>query len=290
MMAFISIVSSFVLACLAGHYGVCRHGAIARRAAVLALLAGLAGQPAVAAGQGPAFPLWKLAPFETIDSKPMAEAGDIAHIRMLPASLLVLDADFYQDNGRIAVPKGTQLIGLRHDSAVACTIFPPKLALGAAIFALGADRHLCLIDDNRDGTFDRYYFRQTDEAGFYNLLERLPNRLKTGTGGAYRAIDSAEMTGKLDWTVRFDGCRTRSVKTLPRKICKIGISLSVEGFSGTSMGSRWVNYGRSFDLDLTDGAQPIEFFGISMAFAPHGDAGIMARLAQNPTIKPFLLI
>lgn len=267
-----------------------RYRAIARRAAAVALIAGLAGQPAMAAGQGPAFPLWKLAPFETIDSKPMAEAGDIAHIRMLPASLLVLDADFYQDNGRIAVPKGTQLIGLRHDSAVACTIFPPRLALGAAIFALGADRHLCLIDDNRDGAFDRYYFRQTDEAGFYNLLERLPNRLKTGTGGAYRAIDSAEMTGKLDWTVGFAGCKARSVKNLPRKICKIGINLSVEGFSGTSMGSRWVNYGRSFDLDLTDGSQPIEFFGISMTFAPHGDAGIMARLTQNPAIKPFLLI
>lgn len=273
-----------VLGCFAGHRG------LARLVAVVSLLAGLAGLPAMAAGQARAFPLWTLVPLETVEQKALTEPGEIARIGMFPASLLVLDSDLFQDNGRIAVPKGTQLIGLRHDAAIACTIFPPRLALGAAIFALGADRHLCVIDDNRDGTFDRYYFRQTDEAGFYNLIERLSNRLKVGTGGAYRAIEPDQMTGKLDWTVRFDGCRTRSVKTLPRKICKIGINLSVEGFSGTSMGSRWVNYGRSFDLDLTDGSQPIEFFGISMTFASHGDAGIMARLTQNPAIKPFLLI
>lgn len=259
--------------------------AIGRLLALAGLFLALSSQMAAAA-----VPLWKLAPVADINQREFAAPDDIARIRMLPAALLVLEEDYFQDNGRIAVPKGTQLIGVRHSTGMACTIFPPKLSAGAAIFALGADRHLCFLDENNDGTFDQYYFRQTDEAGFYNLLESPPGKRKVGTGGKYRAIDPAEMAGNLDWTVRFYGCRVKGARTAPRKVCRIGISLAVDGFSGTSMGSRWMTYGRTFELDLTQGPQPIEFFGVTMLFEQSGAAGIIVTLTQKPAIEPFILI
>ncbi|MFM5906291.1 MAG: hypothetical protein ACKOPO_01670 [Novosphingobium sp.] len=237
-------------------------------------------------------PLWKLAPVEGFKQREFGTSTDIAHIRMLPAVMVELDSDYTQDNGRIAAPKGTQLIALYSRYAVACTIFPPKLALGAAIFALGTDRHLCFFDQNNDGKFDQYFFRQANEAGFFNLAEPLPAKLKTGSGGNYSKRDASQMTLSLDWTVSFQGCKLKKAKKLSetdKKICNVGINLSVPGFSGASMGSQWTNYGHLFELDLTNGPQPVKFFGADLLIEASGDAGIRASLVQEQPIKAFLL-
>jgi hypothetical protein len=254
-----------------------------RQPAALVLACGAVAAPSVAADRPATFPLWTMEPFKDFASRTLAPKSEVARTRMLPATMYVLDEDYLQDNGRVAAPAGTQLVLLKADGRVACPIYPPKLSTGASIFALGADRHLCLLDDDADGRFDRYFYKQRNEAGFYNLFERLPSVLKTGSGGKYHRGDPAAMTPALTWVVWFEGCKVEKQR------CTVSVGLSVPGFSGTSMGPISVNYGRQYPLDVASGSASFEFLGSTIHVRPRDGGSAEFALDQNFSDTPFPL-
>lgn len=232
-------------------------------------------------------PLWTLSPSEGFSNHAVAKHDQIAQFRMLPAQMIVLDEDFFQDNGRIAASKGTELIQVS-DKLVACTIFPPKLSTGASVFAFGADRHLCFYDENSDGKFEKYYFRQAAESGFYNLIESIKNDFKVGNGGRYHSADPATMHKSLIWHLNLRWCRS-AIEPAVLQDCTAEMALGVEGFDGVSAGAYSVIFKHDYDINLLKDRNKVDFFGNIFLFSSRDLNTINVSFSPNSAQKPFIL-
>lgn len=239
-----------------------------------------------------------LLPFWTMDEyKAEAAPAPVAHefsgrlygVNMLPMTMFTLSEDVFQDNGRIAAPAGTQLIGLAFVRGGACAIFPPKLAAGAAIMAWGADRHLCFVDENQDGTFDKYFFRQGDKQGFFNPVQSVSGERLALTGGKYAKAERTGMEGKLEWVVSSQKCKEIDKKTKPRLRCRVYIGLSVIKPNGAPLGSATLTYGRQFDLFPAETQNFVEFFGLKLTATAAGPGQVTYELTQPKRNAAFLL-
>lgn len=227
-------------------------------------------------------PIWKMEALSGFTEKSGRVGEVVAQARMLPASLFVLEQDFLDAGGKVAAAAGTELVGLRSELRVACAIFPPKLSGGAALMAMGADRHLCLIDENGDGAFDRYFRKQYHEAGFFNLPVKLPSTLKSGAGGGYRAANPQTMSRPLIWSITQGICKARA------RTCTVNASLSVPGFDGRSGGRFVVKYRRQYVLDVSKGSAALDFLGSRFVVQPVGE-GARYALQRNFDDTPFPL-
>jgi hypothetical protein len=195
----------------------------------------------------------------------------------------------FQDNGRIAAPAGTQLVGLAFVRGGACAIFPPKLAAGAAIMAWGADRHLCFVDENQDGTFDKYFFRQGDKQGFFNAFQTMPAELAVLTGGKYAKAEPSAMEGKLEWVVSAQKCKEIDRKTKPRLRCRVYIGLGITKPNGNALGSATLTYGRQFDLFPKEANNTVDFFGMLLTAKSAEADQVTYELTQPKRHLAFLL-
>ncbi|MES2442734.1 MAG: hypothetical protein V4574_07870 [Pseudomonadota bacterium] len=254
-----------------------------KAAALLALALAL---PAAAPldERDPYVPYWILEPLKDFQPVTVKSHEIFARVRMLPATMLVLDEDYFQDSGKLAAPKGTELIELRTRQRVACAVYPPRLTGGASIMAWGTDRHLCFIDENADGRFDRYFYKQTNQGGFFYLVDRMPKTSKLGTGGKYSTRDPHGMTRALTWLLSVDSCKPE------RGRCIVSAKLSVPGFDGISSGPISINYAREFVLPLTGGAARLEFYDSVFTVRAAAENGGTVTLERNFTETPFALL
>jgi hypothetical protein len=236
-------------------------------------------------------PFWTMADYQPTAPKNMGHdfSGQMFAVPMLPATMFTLSEDVFQDNGRIAAPAGTQLVGLAFVRGGACAIFPPKLAAGAAIMAWGADRHLCFVDEGQDGTFDKYFFRQGDKQGFFNAFQAMPAELAVLTGGKYAKTDNTQMIGKLEWFVSAQKCKEIDRKTKPRLRCRVYIGLGITKPNGNPLGSATLTYGRQFDLFPKESENLVEFFGMKLTANAAGPGQITYELTQPQPNLAFVL-
>lgn len=236
-------------------------------------------------------PFWTMADYDAGAPSTVAHdfSGKLYAVSMLPAAMFTLSEDAYQDNGRIAAPAGTQLVGLAFVRGAACAIFPPKLSAGAAIMAWGADRHLCFVDKGQDGTFDQYFFRQGDKQGFFNALQTMPADLLVLTGGKYAKTAGAAMEGKLEWVVSAQKCKEIDRKTKPRLRCRTYIGLGITKPNGNALGSATLTYGRQFDLFPNETQNFVDFFGMKLTVRAAGSGQVTYELTQPERNLAFLL-
>ena len=210
-------------------------------------------------------------------------------VNMLPAVLYELSEDVYQDNGRIAAPAGTQLVQLAMVRGGACAIFPPKLSAGAAIMAWGANRHLCFVDQNSDGSFDKYFFRQGETQGFFNLFATMPADQASLTGGKYAKVEPANMLGKLEWVVSAQKCKDIDRKTKPRLRCRVYIGLEITKPNGKVSASNALSYGRQFNLFPKEDTNVANFFGMRLTAQLADSNEITYELTQQQRNAAFIL-
>ena len=237
-------------------------------------------------------PFWTMADYEAAPTPSLVAhdfSGRMFGVNMLPMTMFTLSEDVFQDNGRIAAPAGTQLIGLAFVRGGACAIFPPKLAAGAAIMAWGADRHLCFVDEGQDGTFDKYFFRQGDKQGFFNPLQSVPGERLALTGGKYAKTDRAAMEGQLEWVVSAQKCKEIDKKTKPRLRCRVYIGLGITKPNGNALGSATLTYGRQFDLFPAEAQNFVEFFGMKLVVNAAGPGQVTYELTQPKRNLAFVL-
>lgn len=236
-------------------------------------------------------PFWTMADYTAQAPSTLAHdfSGRLYGVNMLPAAMFTLSEDVYQDNGRIAAPAGTQLVGLAFVRGGACAIFPPKLSAGAAIMAWGADRHLCFVDTNQDGTFDKYFFRQGDKQGFFNAFQSMPADLLVLTGGKYAKAEPAAMEGKLEWSVSAQKCKEIDKKTKPRLRCRVYIGLGITKPNGNALGSATLTYGRQFDLFPAETQNFVDFFGMKLTAQAAGPGQVTYELTQPKRNLAFVL-
>ena len=236
-------------------------------------------------------PYWTMADYDAGAPASVAHgfSGKLFGAAMLPTTMYTLSEDVFQDNGRIAAPAGTQLVGLAFVRGGACAIFPPKLSAGAAIMAWGADRHLCFVDEGQDGTFDKYFFRQGDKQGFFNAFQAMPGDLAVLTGGKYAKADPAAMLGKLEWDVSAQKCKEIDRKTKPRLRCRVYIGLGITKPNGNALGSATLTYGRQFDLFPKEANQTVDFFGMLLTAKATGADQVTYELTQPQRNLAFVL-
>jgi hypothetical protein len=236
-------------------------------------------------------PLWTIEDYQPVAPQTVAHdfSGRMFGFRMLPAVMYELSEDVYQDNGRIAAPAGTQLIGLAFVRGGACALFPPKLATGAAIMAWGADRHLCFVDEDQDGSFDKYFFRQDDKQGFFNVFHSMPSELLVPTGGKYAKAEPTAMEGKLEWVVSAQKCKAIDRKSTPRLRCRVSIGLGITKPNGNALGSATLTYGNQFDLFPKTGDNKVDFFGMRLIASDTGSGQITYELSQPQPKAAFIL-
>lgn len=236
-------------------------------------------------------PLWTMEEYQPVPAQTVAHdfSGRMFGVKMLPALMYELSEDVYQDNGRIAAPAGTQLIQLAMVRGGACAIFPPKLAAGAAIMAWGADRHLCFVDADKDGTFEKYFFRQGDKQGFFNAMQSMPSELLVLTGGKYAKAEPTAMEGKLEWVVSAQKCKEIDKKTTPRLRCRVYIGLGITKPNGNALGSATLTYGRQFDLFPQTADNKVDFFGMRLVASDAGNGQITYELSQPQPKAAFIL-
>jgi hypothetical protein len=236
-------------------------------------------------------PYWTMADYDAGAPASVAHSfsGKLFGVTMLPTTMYTLSEDVFQDNGRIAAPAGTQLVGLAFVRGGACAIHPPKLATGAAIMAWGADRHLCFVDTNADGTFEKYFFRNGDKQGFFNAFETMPSQLLVPTGGKYAKAERTAMDGKLEWVVSAQKCKEIDRKTKPRLRCRVGIGLGVTKPNGNPLLSATLTYGRQFDLFPMEANQTVDFFGMLLTAKATGADQVTYELTQRQRNLAFVL-
>lgn len=106
--------------------------------------------------------------------------------RLLPPRLFRLETGVNKANGSRLLAAGQELIGLVSRTMIACTIAPPSTrGLGAALWA-GTDRHICLVDANRDGKFEAYFHHTVDDDYAIMGWGKVPEKPRAIQPVAYR--------------------------------------------------------------------------------------------------------
>lgn len=120
--------------------------------------------------------------------------------RAVPALLAALDDDLIGRDGnvvnaapRVLAAKGQQLFGVvaENHQVTFCVTDSKPTGVGEGIFVINADKHLCMIDTDRDGKFDHSFDLRTKNETtipIYDHMETVGNPIAEPV--SYHLIDS----------------------------------------------------------------------------------------------------
>lgn len=131
--------------------------------------------------------------------------------RLLPPGAARLLGDARDDKGKVLLPAGTELFGLRiKQGRVYCSVeqrnpsMMPSMLFGSKGFG-----HTCLIDGDSDGAFEATFTAKGQIKGLPNFQSRMPKNPKPVAPLRYETIDPAAMQ-----TVYFVGVEYRANNNL----------------------------------------------------------------------------
>lgn len=121
--------------------------------------------------------VWNIAPQNPMaEAREIAPGGAVARLKLTPPALFSAPRDIVDEKGEVLVAAGMQLVGLKSDAVIACTIHSVPKPGGQALLFLGALKRVCLIDADRDGAFETRFLRATNAPAFFLLRGRLSDR------------------------------------------------------------------------------------------------------------------
>jgi hypothetical protein len=136
------------------------------------LLACLTQGSSLASEQRELFPfrvLWRIEP-QPVPPQPVSAGrySAIAEARLLPAGLFNLREAVRDTNGIELLAAGTQLVALDSPKIVGCTMTIPAIARTMkpkSSFWSKDNRYLCMIDNDKDGSFEGFFWLYTHLLG-----------------------------------------------------------------------------------------------------------------------------
>jgi hypothetical protein len=94
----------------------------------------------------------------TVPTEPLRGGESILKTAFFPYKTYALEADHVFKEPGDRVTSGTELIGYIAHYPTACTAKAVSRTAGQALLLRGGTRHLCLVDSNNDGAFDKRFF------------------------------------------------------------------------------------------------------------------------------------
>lgn len=156
-------------------------------AAMLMLAACLGARPAAAANERYVV-MWTIVPQDELVPvgwfKPYTT---ITSVRLIPKTLLVLDADVKGADGALLMRAGTELIGLSSELTIGCT-----MQTGKASILL--NRYVCLVDSDKDGRFDQTFNRGTQNKYLFTGAGKVPGKRAAVAPVGYQPRDPMTAT------------------------------------------------------------------------------------------------
>ena len=163
--------------------------------------------------------LWAIDPDPRIEAPKWVEPySSVASARLVPPTAYVVDQDVRTAEGKLLVPAGTEMAGLLSEALLACTMHPPALKGLQALKWLGSHRYVCLMDEDRNGSFDRYFWMGTPAAGVPIGRGRVPRKRNPISDIPYTVKEPKELTTLPRIHVRY-GWFASLVDTLIFQVC-----------------------------------------------------------------------
>jgi hypothetical protein len=161
--------------------------------------------------------LWWVQPSrEPLGPKTVREGDYVIRTRLLPPSLIRLDADAVaEQGGRVLLPAGSQLFGLSTSGPpIWCALARrstggrvPGAVLGALV-GRRAPSQLCLIDLDRDGRLDAYFSANSPVRGVPNFSGNRPRNPARLAPAAFERLDPEQMETEYFVGIRYEGVAT----------------------------------------------------------------------------------
>ena len=129
---------------------------------------------------------WLVVPDRPIE--PTAWVGPnraITSARLQPPRLFENRVDVRTPDGKVLVPAGVPLIGLVSGTRAACAAEPRGDRGLAAAWWFGTNRYICLIDEDRDGRFERYFSHRIRPVNILVGAGRFPATMNPVEPAAY---------------------------------------------------------------------------------------------------------
>jgi hypothetical protein len=134
----------------------------------------------------------------TLPTEPLKGGETILKTVLFPYKSYAIDNKFEIDGAKDQLEVGTELIGFIAHRPTACTEKAVSRTAGQALLLRGGTRHLCLIDSDSDGKFDKKFF--VDNGGSLFAHQALvPNDVIAIEPIAYHETDrkSSSVSGYL---------------------------------------------------------------------------------------------
>ena len=144
----------------------------------LCLSAAAGAQGTSGGGRPPIYRMvWNVAPQGNVGETRTIGPGEVAvTLALTPPALLRTTEDVRDARGEVLAPAGTQFVVLASRARIACTVHQMRRpGIEQALF-LGSLKRLCLLDDDRDGRFERRFLRSTNGQAYFLLRGRLSDR------------------------------------------------------------------------------------------------------------------
>lgn len=161
--------------------------------------------------------LWWVQPSrEPLGRKTVRDGDYVLRTRLLPPSLIRLDADAVAEEGRrVLLPAGSQLFGLSTSGPpIWCALARrssggrvPGAVLGGLV-GRRAPSQLCLIDLDRDGRLDAFFSANSPVRGVPNFSGYRPRNPAPLAPAAFAPLDPEQMETQYFVGIRYEGVAT----------------------------------------------------------------------------------
>jgi hypothetical protein len=95
---------------------------------------------------------------KVLPTEPLKGGQSIIETPFFPYKTYAIDAEINFDGMKSPLAVSTEMIGFIAHQPIACTEKAVSRSAGQALLLKGGTRHLCLIDTDKDGAFDRRFY------------------------------------------------------------------------------------------------------------------------------------
>lgn len=214
-------------------------------------------------------------PFQ-MDTRWVSAQHAVLRASLVTERAVALEAELVTSDGRLRLPIGTRFEVQSSSVMIACAVGKRSSAVWN-LFNRGSETTLCLIDSDRDGSFDLSFARKYRAIGYVDVRDRIPSGLQPLGSVRYEAAEQPVFGARPSYSLFFDGYR------------KGALLFRIETATGFGAGLGVWCASKAIKVPYVSGAHHFQIRGGEFTVTAYDKAANAVAIAVNKSFAPDVI-